>query len=395
MARILIVDDEESIRVLLQVILRRGGYEVECANDATTAQQILQSGTIDVVISDIYLPGMSGVELLRFIRMVAPRVQVILITGGPSLATATDAVRAGAFDYLSKPIPKDTILRSVALAVRVQAIDDERRRAVEELQRARLEKDELERTRQMQLRMKDEFLSHVSHELLSPLTAVHQFVSLVHDGLAGDVRDEQREYLAIALKNVRQLQTLIGDLLDVSRAQKDKLPVQLRPVFLSECILVALDTVRHEARRKNLALTVQMDAGLPTAYADPQRVQQVVINLVNNAIKFTPDGGSIQVRADVVKDPPGVIDMLCVSVADTGCGIRHEHQERIFDQLYQVNRAADQNRGGLGLGLYICRDLIARQNGRIWVTSRPGEGSTFSFTLPIYNPRLPVDGGAP
>jgi CheY-like chemotaxis protein/nitrogen-specific signal transduction histidine kinase len=261
-----------------------------------------------------------------------------------------------------------------------------------------------------QLRMKDELLSRVSHELRSPLTAVYQFVTILLDGLAGELNDEQREYLGIVLKNVKQLQVMIGDLLDVSRAQSGKLALNPREMSLSDGIGAAVDTVRPTAQAKNLSLSIQVAENLPAAYADPQRVQQVIVNLVDNAVKFTPEGGWIRVCAKVRKPLPeghdplaekasadgrpvritGEASWLEVSVADSGCGIGEEDHARIFQQLYQVGQNRDQNRMGLGLGLFICHDLVTRQGGRIWVESRVGEGSTFCFTVPAYSPEHAV-----
>jgi signal transduction histidine kinase len=385
-AHLLIVDDEEPMRKVLKAFLRGSGYTAEYASDVASAQQMLQTSPFDVVVSDIHLPGLSGVELLRSVRAAAPRTQVILITGAASLATATEAVRAGAFDYLCKPFAPDTLLRSIALAVRVKTIEDERQKVIAQLEHARQEEDENERARQAQLRLKDELVSHVSHELLTPLTAVHQFISLVNDGLAGEINAEQCEYLNVALKNVRQLQAMISDLLDVSRTQKDLLQIHPRPFCLVEALKAALIALKQEALRKKQALTLETEPDLPHILADPLRVQQILANLIGNAIKFTPEGGAIRVRAARRRERDAAPEEICISVADTGCGIRPEHQARIFDQFYQVNPNGDDRRGGLGLGLYICRNLVTRQNGRLWVESQPGEGSTFAFTLPACPP---------
>ncbi len=270
--------------------------------------------------------------------------------------------------------------------------------------------EKLESAHLAQLRLKDELLSRVSHELRSPLTAVYQFVTILLDGLAGEINDEQREYLGIVLRNVKQLQAMIGDLLDVSRAQSGKLVLSPREMILSEGIGAAVDTVLPTAQAKNLSLLIQVAESLPAAYADPLRVQQIVVNLVDNAIKFTSKGGWIHVGAKVCKQLPegldpssekalaeglprwntGAASWLEVSVTDSGCGIGEEEYERIFQQLYQSDRTVDQSRMGLGLGLFICRDLVTRQGGRIWVESRVGEGSTFFFTLPVYSPEHAV-----
>lgn len=244
---------------------------------------------------------------------------------------------------------------------------------------------ELARARETQLRMKDELLSRVSHELRSPLTAVYQCVTVLLDGLVGEISSDQREYLAIALRNVKQLKAMIGDLLDVTRSKTGKLVVAPHEMDLTRAIASAMDTVNADAQAKNVRLSAEVSEELPAVYADPQRVQQVLVNLLDNAIKFTPSGGAVRLGAKASKETgPSGTAFLEVSVSDTGCGIAPEDHERVFQQLYQVDKNIDQKRMGLGLGLYISRDFVARMGGRIWVESRFGEGSTFSFTLPVY-----------
>lgn len=263
---------------------------------------------------------------------------------------------------------------------------------------------ETESAHEEQMRMKDAFLSRVSHELRSPLNAVYQYVTILMDGLAGAINDEQREYLGIALRNVNQLKAMIGDLLDVARSKSGKLVVTPREMKLAETIEAAVDTVRPEVQAKNLSLSMEVAEDLPSVYADPQRVQEIIVNLADNAIKFTPAGGTIRLRARVCEQlpetggPEGLsspepkpASWLEISVADSGCGIAAEDQERIFQHLYQVDKNIDQKRMGLGLGLYICRDLVSRFGGRIWVDSRIGGGSTFFFTLPAYSPEHAIE----
>ena len=269
---------------------------------------------------------------------------------------------------------------------------------------------ELESASEAQLRMKDEFLSRVSHELRSPLNAVYQYVTILLDGLAGEINEEQREYLGIALRNVKQLQAMIGDLLDVTRSKSGKMVMAPQEMSLAESIATALDTERPEAHAKGLTLSSLVEEGLPAAYADPQRVQQIIVNLISNAIKFSPAGSTIRVsarRSEQLPQGEGPLSAtggteglapslgmgtswLEITVADSGCGIAAEDCERVFQRLYQVGRHIDQKRMGLGLGLYICRDLVSRMGGRIWVESRVGEGSTFRFTVPAYIPEQAV-----
>lgn len=272
---------------------------------------------------------------------------------------------------------------------------------------------ELEQTRQQDLRVKDVFLSKVSHELRSPLSVIHQFTTILLDGLSGDLTVEQQEHLGIIFRNVEELRKMIDDLLQVSRAEIDDLsvvnPHRLESLnMVSECTQVGdlvgetLTMLRTIAAKKEIMLTAQVDSDLPPAHADPHRIGQVLNNLINNAIKFTPQGGKVGVRvAPFIKDPR----FLCVSVHDSGPGVPHNEKDKIFEYLYQADGAIDDKRKGLGIGLYICREIITRHEGLIWVdgnghgepvrevgdvgdvedTGDAGRGSTFSFTLPIFS----------
>ncbi|OGW55943.1 MAG: hypothetical protein A2Y81_05070 [Nitrospirae bacterium RBG_13_43_8] len=241
---------------------------------------------------------------------------------------------------------------------------------------------ELEQTRQQQLRLKDEFLSHVSHELRSPLTAIHQFVTILLDGLAGDLNSEQREYLEIALKNVYQLRTMISDLLEITRAETGKLTIEPQCISIARIVDETCSTFQKNASAKGVILTADVPNDLPFAYADPVRIKQILVNLIDNGIKFTQENGTIAVRARIFDQDS---NFLCISVTDNGSGISPEHTEKIFDRLYQTENTISGSRKGLGLGLYICRELVLRHGGNIWVESVIGEGSTFFFTLPVFS----------
>ena len=239
----------------------------------------------------------------------------------------------------------------------------------------------LERLRHEQLQFKDDFLSHVSHELRSPLTAIKQFTSILLGGLAGELNKEQREYQEIVLKNIHQLQSMVDDLLEVTRLETGKLTVDLENMSVGNAVTDAIDTLKGAAAAKSIALLYDPPANLGSAYADPTRVRQILIILLDNAIKFTPAGGTVTVRTGPDRDP----GFLRLEVADTGCGIGTDRIDRLFERLYQVSERTGVSRKGLGLGLYICRELVARQGGRIAVESRVDQGSTFSFTVPVFS----------
>src|ERR1700683_2339399 len=240
---------------------------------------------------------------------------------------------------------------------------------------------ETERIRNQQVQLNDEFLSHVSHELRSPLAAIYEFVSIVSDGIAGEVNAEQAEYLQIATRNVLQLRSMIDDLLDVTRVQGGKLRVEPRCISVPDVAAEAISFCRSSAAAREIALTFDASAGLPRAYADPRGLRQIIVNLILNAIKFTPAKGQVKVHAGIYEKNP---NFLSIEVMDTGFGLSEESSRHVFERLYQVpdSQAA---RKGLGLGLYICKELVCRHGGEIWVRTRLGEGSTFCFTVPIFS----------
>jgi signal transduction histidine kinase len=238
---------------------------------------------------------------------------------------------------------------------------------------------ELDRTRRQQLELKDKFLSHVSHELRSPLTVILQFVTIILDGLAGEMTPEQKEYLEIVHENALQLHKMIEDLFEITRMQSGKLSLEKRATDLGELVENVVDSRQLNAREAGVRLDYRLGDALPSGYADPPRITQVVSNLVDNAIKFTPEAGSIRINVD--RDP-NVGQMLRVSVSDSGCGIDPEDFRRIFERLYQIHNCKETTRKGLGLGLSICHDLVTRHGGKIWVESGIGRGTTFHFTIP-------------
>jgi PAS domain S-box-containing protein len=240
----------------------------------------------------------------------------------------------------------------------------------------------LEEARQARARLQENFLSHVSHELRTPLTAIYFFTTNVLDGLLGDLTPEQREQLSLALENVKQLKDMVSDLLDITRVETHKLTVEPQHASSGKLIAEALSTCRTNAAAKNISLRSEVAPGLPFVWADPARVRQILINLIDNGIKFTPASGTITVESRHFTHDDG---FLCLSVSDTGCGINPENRELVFDRLAQVKSSAEASRSGLGLGLFISRELVLRHGGRIWVESQLGQGSTFYFTLPVFS----------
>jgi two-component sensor histidine kinase len=197
---------------------------------------------------------------------------------------------------------------------------------------------------------------------------------------------EQHRSLDIALRNEKQLESMINDLLDVTRVQSGKLIMEPQYASASDAIAYVVNTLQGAAKSKGISLDSDIEHGLPMVCADPTRIRQILVVLVDNAIKFTPTGGVVKVKARTSRDDS---KLLVLEVSDTGCGISPNLTERIFERLFQAPDPGWAGRKGLGLGLYICKELVTLQGGHIWAKSVLGEGTDFSFTLPVFSlPRL-------
>ncbi len=249
-------------------------------------------------------------------------------------------------------------------------------------EKARLQMAALEQSRQEKLILQERFLSHVSHELRTPLTAIYFFTTNLLDGLLGDLTPKQHEHLSHALNNISQLRDMVSDLLDITRVDGHKVALDSRCESPSELIAGVLATCGAVAGAKNISLRSDTAPSLPFIWVDAARVRQILINLIDNAIKFTPADGAVTVECHGSPTQEG---FLHFSVSDTGRGISPENLDIVFDRLAQVEGPGDLSRTGLGLGLFIARELVSLHGGRIWVESQLGHGSSFCFTLPVFS----------
>jgi PAS domain S-box-containing protein len=232
-------------------------------------------------------------------------------------------------------------------------------------------------TREVQAeRAKNEFISTVSHELRTPMTSIKGYTDLLASERIGPLNDDQRRFLAIVQRNADRLTSLINDLLDISRIETGRIRLNLAPVQVSEVIQTVVSSMGAQTQRKQQKVNVDVPADLPMVMADRDRLIQILVNLVGNASLYTDDGGRIDVRA---RRDAGVVT---IAVADTGIGISAEEQGKIFDRFYRGEHPRVQESQGTGLGLSIVKSFVEMHGGKIWVESQPGEGSTFTFTLP-------------
>jgi signal transduction histidine kinase len=247
------------------------------------------------------------------------------------------------------------------------------------IQNARLfhEVEDKSRLLEAASRHKSEFLANMSHELRTPLNAILGFSEVLAERMFGEVNEKQAEYLQDILSSGRHLLSLINDILDLSKVEAGRLELELGRFHLPTALDNALTLVRERATRHGIRLTQTVDEQVGDIVADERKVKQILLNLLSNAVKFTPEGGRVGVTATTAEEG------ITIAVSDTGIGIAPEDQAAIFEEFRQVGRDDARKQEGTGLGLTLAKKFVELHGGRIWVQSQVGQGSTFTFTLPV------------
>jgi signal transduction histidine kinase len=247
------------------------------------------------------------------------------------------------------------------------------------IQNARLYHELADKSRLLEAasRHKSEFLANMSHELRTPLNAILGFSEVLAERMFGEVNEKQAEYLQDILSSGRHLLSLINDILDLSKVEAGRLELEVGRFHLPTALDNALTLVRERATRHGITLTQTVATGVGDIVADERKVKQILLNLLSNAVKFTSEGGRVGLTATAAED------VITIAVSDTGIGIAHEDQAAIFEEFRQVGRDDARKQEGTGLGLTLAKKFVELHGGRIWVQSQVGQGSTFTFTLPV------------
>jgi signal transduction histidine kinase len=384
-ARLLVVDDEESLRITTAAILEKEGYNVDTASSGDEAIDLLSKADYDLVLTDLHMEGGDGLSVLNLIRRHAPLTISIVLTGFASVESAIAALQEGAYDYLVKPCDIESMKHTIRRGV-------EHRRLMLAEQKARLDLKQLnldlerrieERTAELislnlelaeANRAKDVFLATLSHELRTPLTPVVGWIKLLRSGAL----DEKSVLQALdAIERNAWLQSrLIDDLLDTSRIATGKLHFEPKPTDLNLVVKAAVDTVRASAAARNLDLSTSLWPTSLTVLGEPVRLQQIAWNLVSNAIKFTDPGGKVSVMTALSDGHASLV------VVDSGVGIAAEFLPHVFDRFRQADGSTSRRHGGLGLGLAIA-DALAKMHGAQLEAKSDGVGHGACFTLKI------------
>ena len=482
---LLIADDERVIREGIQRVLSRENLEIHLAENGLQVWEAMQQRSFDLLLVDLRMPQLDGMELLHRIKERYPDQIFIIITGHATIEAAVEAMKLGAYDFITKPFVPDQLRQAVRRALEKRSLEmealqlrEEREKSLKDIamEKSRIQtiihsmasgvlvtdrdqivvlynpalthllkipgeplvgkplpespslksltesiaqvlKEEGPRTisqetslddpdpvylrahtaavtgdegeilgsvsvveditylKAMDL-MKNEFVAMVAHELRSPLAAIQQQISVILQGLAGAVTEKQQELLGRSQERANGLLDMIRDLLDISKMDTGRSFQQKEHLNLFPLAEKTVSFLQPQAQAKNQILTLQTQQDLPLINADPLAMEEILTNLISNAIKFTPEGGTIQ----VLLKPE--FDYLLIQVSDNGIGIAQEDLPRIFDKFYRVKSEKTRKIVGTGLGLPIVKQIVEAHLGYIRVESQPDQGSSFKVFIP-------------
>jgi signal transduction histidine kinase len=388
MARILIVDDERSIRTTLSAFLQDEGYEVEVAEDVGRAQELLSLADYDVVVSDIILPRVTGVALLKQIRKTAPDVQVIMMTGEPTVETAVESVREGAHDYLTKPVGKSAILRTVAHALKIKKLEDENREHREHLEQlvetrthelsgavTKLKKAQQQLIQQERMNALGQMASGIAHDFNNVLMPIIGFSEmLLSDPKALDDREELIHMLEMIHSAGGDAKHIVSRMRQIYKEEDPQHgPVDLAKVMES-VISITMPKWKEEMNAKgaNIEIVTEFEDA-PLIKGNTSELREALTNLVFNAVDAIPDGGTITLRLKSVNGSGVVLE-----VSDTGIGMDETTSRHCIEPFFTTKGVQ-----GTGLGLPMVHGILQRHGGSLEVDSKRGEGTTMRMRFPV------------
>lgn len=356
--KVLVIDDEEIARISCQRVLNRESIHVTMAGSGREGLDILMREPHDLVLVDLKLPEMDGMEVARRIRSYDPQIVTILIAGYATIEGAVAVIKEGVYDYLPRPFTPDELLIVVRRGL-------EKRRLDQESRALREEKEAMERN----------FVTMVTHQLRSPLAAISQYIEVLLSDMGGELSGVQREMVERIRVRLEGLLELIRDWLDMSRIQAGEILHRLRAVSLASCVDAALAGLEWSAGEKQVKIITSIPADLPRVRVDPDTFREVLSNLISNAIKYNRPRGEVRIGAYEEGD------RVVVEVEDTGFGIDEREIPFIFEQFYRSRAKEIRGEQGTGLGLAIVQRIVRAHGGRIAVRSRQGQGSVFSVHI--------------
>lgn len=351
-AKLLFIDDEDIVLKSCRRIFAGGGYEIDTAASGEQGLAMALAANYDVVVTDLKMPGMNGIEVLKTLRKERPEMVVVVFTGYANVETAREALKNGAFDYIPKPFTPDEITDVIQNALQARKAGGT-------------------------AKMLD-LMAVVSHELKSPLATVQTTAETLYRGYFGQLAPEQMKIVETILRNCAYLEDVIRSYVDLSKMELDGLAAFEREIRLgADVVREVLEDPEAKGDLKGMAVVAEI-ADDPALRGDPELLKIVVRNLVNNAIKYGKEGTPVKVRLES-RGGEAVL-----SVFNEGVGISPEDiEKRLFKRFERLKQKGTEGVKGSGLGLYICKTIVEKHKGRIWAESEPGSWVKFSFALAV------------
>ena len=375
--KILIADDEEIIRKICDITLTKSGYRVLTAKNGVDALNILSKYEYDIALIDLKMPLMGGLELLHNLRRDFPHIHVIIMTAYATIENAINAMKEGAYDFILKPFKADQLRVVVDRCAKSIDLNKE----VQELKLAYKKLKEVQD-------MKDKFIAITSHELRTPVSHIKGYLTILSDDAYKNITEqEQYEFMNIIKSAVTDLENVVHNMFEITKIENGQLTLNIDKFLLNDLIGQVVHEFQYVQKKRNIEL-ITSDLEVPLAIeGDRQKLKQVISELLQNAIKFTPDGGKIEINAKTEDD------LFILKIIDSGIGIGDSEKSKIFEKFYEIQNSDYHSSskvnfmgGGIGLGLTIAKAIVEAHHGRIIVNSIPKRGSEFTVISPlIYN----------
>ena len=367
---ILIVDDSPQNIISLRKVLEKNGFQVDTAASGEEALKKVLKKSYVLIILDVQMPGMDGFEVAETITGYSKAKDTAIIflsAASTDIKFIRQGYSSGGLDYITKPVDMHILLLKVKTFYRIY----EQSRELNEMQKALLEEIEYRKEAE---KKKDEFISIASHELKTPLTSVKGYLQLLERSIdKGDIAVVKNRLFKVQ-DQLEKLNVLVADLLDISKIESGKLKFNKKYFSVDDLLHNIIDVMQQSNNDFKINL---IGAVGEQVFGDEMRIEQVIVNFITNAIKYSPGTDEILIKVEICDNN------LYIGVKDFGIGMAKEHQDKVFNKFYRVEETSLRFQG-LGIGLYICAEIIERHNGTIGVKSKLGDGSEFFFKIPLH-----------
>lgn len=359
--RVLLADDEDALRGTIAAWLSDEGFEVEQAADGLEAIKLVQSRDYDIALLDIKMPGVNGLEVLRFVKKNSPSTDAVMMTAMSDVSMAVEAMKLGAKEYLTKPIDLDQLVPQLHSLIG--------------------KRDAEERIRQLQA----EHTARLLYDLHNPISGLRQSIGYLLKEMAGPVSEHQKELLGYMTNSIDRVIGLLTDMMDLTKLEAGRVRLNKGISAMSDLVQEATHEFHVPLQANNITIDIHTEPDLPTIEFDRQKIQQVLQNLLSSAVRTTPAKGVVIIHvrkiAMVMEEGQQPADYIMVSIFNSGPGIPKDELPLLFDRYRNVTNAKDDKK--TNLGLIICQRIIEAHSGRIWAESETDKGVTFFFVLPI------------